>query len=116
MWPLFFLTVYTDVGRHVTVLPSPLGNGIGVGQTSAKDPGLLMKLKRLMAKWTTDRGQIVAEQDLEDDVIMDRLVNDQQFRALATRLLQRYGYLTPQLNPQSPAGQDQQVYCSAAWQ
>ncbi len=79
----------------------------------AKDPGLLMELKRLMAKQATERGQIVAEQDLEDDVIMDRLGTDKQFRALATRLLQRYGYLTPQMNPLSPEGQEQELLMKA---
>ena len=78
-----------------------------------KDPGLMMALKNLLAKQATDRGQIVAEQDLEDDVILDRLSTDQQFRALATRLLQRYGYLTPQVNPLSPAGQEQSLLLKA---
>jgi protein involved in polysaccharide export with SLBB domain len=75
----------------------------------AKDPGLMVELKRLMAKQATDRGQILAEKDLVDSAILDRLENDSRFRALATRLFQRYDYLTPQLNPQSTAGQEQEL-------
>ena len=78
-----------------------------------KDPGLLVELKRLMAKQATERGQIVAEQDLEDPVVLERLETDSEFRALATRLLQRYGYLTPQVNPLSPEGQQQDFLMKA---
>ena len=74
-----------------------------------KDPGLMVELKRLMAKEATDKGQIVAEQDMADLAILDRLENDPRLRALATRLLQRYGYLTPQINTQSPEGQEQDL-------
>ena len=79
----------------------------------AKDPGLMVELKRLMAKQAIDKGQIVGEQDLVDSAILDRLGTDTRFRALATRLLQRYGYLTPQLNPQSPSGQEQDLLLKA---
>jgi polysaccharide export outer membrane protein len=79
----------------------------------AKDPGLMVELKRLMAKQAIDKGQIVGEQDLADAAILDRLAIDTRFRALATRLLQRYGYLTPQLNPQSPSGKEQDLVLKA---
>jgi len=78
-----------------------------------KDPGLMVELKRLMAKQAIDKGQIVGEQDLADAVILDRLTTDTRFRALATRLLQRYGYLTPQLNPLSPSGKEQDLVLKA---
>jgi len=74
-----------------------------------RDPGLMVELKRLMAKEAIDKGQIVTEEDLTDAAILDRLTTDIRFRALATRLLQRYGYLTPQLNPQSPSGKEQEL-------
>jgi polysaccharide export outer membrane protein len=74
-----------------------------------KDPGLMVELKRLFAKQATDRGQIVTEQDMADMAILDRLENDPRFRALATRLLQRYGYLTPRINTQSPEGEEQDL-------
>src|SRR5208282_995355 len=66
-----------------------------------------------MAKQAIEKGQIVAEQDLEDNAILDRLANDTRFRALATRLLQRYGYLSPQLNPLSPMGKEQDLLLKA---
>ena len=79
----------------------------------SKEPGLMVELKRLMAKQATDHGQIVVERDLADSVILERLTKDARFRALATRLLQRYGYLTPQLNPKSPAGEEQDLLLKA---
>ncbi len=78
-----------------------------------KVPGLMVELKRLMAKQAIEKGQIVAEQDMEDDAIMDRLTTDAHFRALATRLLQRYGYLSPQFNPQSYMGEEQDMLLRA---
>ena len=84
-----------------------------IREVLAKDPGLMVELKRLMAKQATEKGQIVAEQDLEDDAILDRLATDTRFRALATRLLQRYGYLSPQLNPLSPSGKEQDLLLRA---
>ena len=50
---------------------------------------------------------------MEDDAILDRLATDIRFRALATRLLQRYGYLTPQLNPLSPSAREQDLLLRA---
>ncbi len=72
-----------------------------------KELGLLVELKRWVAKEATDRGQIVEDADLTDRAIFDRLTRDQQFRAVATRLLQRYGYLLPKLNPDSELAQEQ---------
>ncbi len=80
-----------------------------IREVLAKDPGLMVELKRLMAMQAIEKGQIVAEQDLEDSAILDRLTTDTRFRALATRLLQRYGYLSPQLNPLSPRGREQDL-------
>jgi polysaccharide biosynthesis/export protein len=74
-----------------------------------KDPGLFVELKRLMAKQATERGQIVSEDDLKDDVVLTRLETDTRFRSLATRMLQRYGYLTPQVNPTSEVGREQDL-------
>lgn len=84
-----------------------------IREVLAQDPGLMMELKRLMAKQATDRGQIVSEQDLENSAILDRLETDTHFRALATRLLQRYGYLTPQINPKSFEYQEQSLLLRA---
>jgi polysaccharide export outer membrane protein len=70
------------------------------------NPGLLVELKRWMAKDASDKGQIVQDEDLEDAAIFHRLHRDANFRAAATRLLQRYGYLLPTLNPSSEAGKE----------
>ena len=70
------------------------------------NPGLLVELKRWMAKDASDKGQIVQDEDLEDAAIFHRLHRDPNFRAAATRLLQRYGYLLATLNPSSAAGRE----------
>ena len=80
-----------------------------IREVLARDPGLMVELKRLLAKQATEKGQIVTEQDMTDSAILDRLENDPRFRSLATRLLQRYGYLAPQINEQSPEGQEQDL-------
>src|ERR1700693_5431450 len=64
-----------------------------------KDPGLLVELKRLAIKQATDDGQIVEDSSLTDQAIFDRLEQDIKFRSLATRLVQRCGYLLPSFNP-----------------
>jgi protein involved in polysaccharide export with SLBB domain len=74
-----------------------------------QDPGLLVELKRWMAKDATDKGQIIVESDLTDDAIFDRIENDVPFRSIATRLVQQYGYLVPRLNPNSPQGKEQDL-------
>lgn len=72
-----------------------------------KDPGLMLELKRWVAKDATDHGQIVSDADLTDDAIFQRLESDVPFRSVATTILQRYGYLLPNLNPDSPQGKEQ---------
>ena len=66
-----------------------------------KDPGLLVELKNLVAKEATANGQLVDDRDLTDQAIFDRLADDITFRSVATQLLQRYGYLLPNINPDS---------------
>ncbi len=66
-----------------------------------KDAGLLVELKRLAIKEATDNGQVVEDSSLTDQAIFDRLEQDIKFRSLATRLVQRYGYLLPTFNPDS---------------
>lgn len=74
-----------------------------------KDPGLMVELKRWVAEDATNHGQLVSESDLTDDAIYSRLDTDTRFRGIATLLLQRYGYLTPVVNPDSPMGREQQL-------
>ena len=71
-----------------------------------RDPGLLVELKRWMASDATTHGQIVTDADLAESAIFDRLETDVQFRAVATRLVQRYGYLVPKVNPDSDIGKE----------
>jgi len=74
-----------------------------------KDTGLMVELKRWVAKDATDHGQIIDESDLTEDAIFNRLELDVRFRSVATQLLQRYGYLIPKLNPDSPNGKEQDL-------
>jgi polysaccharide export outer membrane protein len=73
-----------------------------------KDAGLLVELKRWVAKEASDNGQVVKESNLADQAIFDRLDRDTTFRAVATRLLQRYGYLLPAPNPDSSFAKEQE--------
>ena len=74
-----------------------------------KDTGLLVELKRWVAKDATAHGQIISDSDLTDDAIFDRLEMDVQFRSVATQLVQRYGYLVPRLNPESEAAKEHEL-------
>ena len=73
-----------------------------------KDPGIMVEVKHLIAKEASDNGQFVNDEDLTDQAVNDRLTNDLGFRAAVTRLVQRYGYLLPQFNPDSDAGKQQE--------
>src|SRR5260370_17130417 len=74
-----------------------------------KDTGLLVELKRWVAKDATGHGQIISDGDLTDDAIFDRLETDVQFRSVATLLVQKYGYLVPALNPESQAAKEHEL-------
>src|SRR5229473_6324330 len=74
-----------------------------------KDAGILVELKRWVAKEATDNGQIVEDSSLTDQTIFDRLEMDITFRSVATRLVQRYGYLRPNVNPDSEFGKEQEL-------
>src|SRR5579864_1444057 len=73
-----------------------------------KDAGLLVELKRWVAKEATDNGQVVEDSNLSDQAIFDRLDHDVAFRSVATRLVQRYGYLLPAANPESSFGKEEE--------
>jgi protein involved in polysaccharide export with SLBB domain len=73
------------------------------------NPGLMIELKRLLALRATERGQILTEDDLTNQAVYDKLDSDLKFRSAATRLLQRYGYLMPTVNPNSELGQERQI-------
>ncbi len=92
-----------DNMRLVSASPAEIKTVLGT------DPGLMVELKRWVAKDATNHGQIIGEADLTDDAIYSRLESDVQFRAIATQLVQRYGYLSPKVNPQSVAGKEQEL-------
>jgi protein involved in polysaccharide export with SLBB domain len=75
----------------------------------ARDAGLMVELKRWVAKEATDNGQIVEDASLTDEAVFERLDHDLVFRSVATRLAQRYGYLLPIINPESDAGKEQDL-------
>ncbi len=66
-----------------------------------QDAGLMVELKRTLAEDAGASGQILEESDLSESAVNQRLVEDLHSRVLATRLLQRYGYLLPRVNPDS---------------
>ena len=74
-----------------------------------KDEGLLVELKRWVAKEATDNGQVLDDSTLTDQAIFDRLEQDVTFRSIATRLLQRYGYLIPSPNPDSDFAKEKEL-------
>src|SRR6516162_9776829 len=74
-----------------------------------KEAGLMVELKRLLAQDAGASGQILEESDLTDVAVSERLQSDLHARVLATRLLQRYGYLVPRLNPDSDLESEQKL-------
>jgi protein involved in polysaccharide export with SLBB domain len=75
----------------------------------SRNAGLMVQLKRWVAKEATDNGQVVEDSKLTDQAIFDRLETDIAFRSVATRLLQRYGYLMPAPAPDSDLAREKQL-------
>ncbi len=73
------------------------------------DPGLFVELKRWIAKDATAHGQVIADTDLTEEAIFARLEEDITFRAVATALVQKYGYLQPEVNPNSMLAKQQEL-------
>jgi polysaccharide export outer membrane protein len=101
----------TDTSTNVSILSSQNMSRVGASAAEIKsillkDNGLMVELKRWIAKDATDNGQIVIDSDLTDDAIFDRLETDVQFRSLATALVQRYGHLIPKFAPDSGAAKE----------
>ena len=115
-----FLTRFVTPGQNQSTRQSPTQNSqlgrenlsrvsASAGEIKAviiRDVGLMVELKKWVAKDATDHGQIITDADLTNDAIFDRLDSDTQFRAVATQLVQRYGYLVPQMNPDSEQGRE----------
>ena len=75
----------------------------------AKDPGLLVELKRWIAEEAGEYGQVVDDASLSDLAVFERLERDPAFRSVATRLVQKYGYLLPVINPTSDMAKEQDL-------
>src|SRR5580698_11552277 len=71
--------------------------------------GLMVELKRWVAKDATDHGQIISDSDLTNDAIFERLETDIRFRSIATMIVQKYGFLVPRVNPESELGKEQEL-------
>ncbi len=84
-------------------------SSVQIREILVKDAGLLVELKRWIAKEATDNGQVVRESSLSQEAIFERLDRDVTFRSVATRLLQRYGYLLPSPNPDSSLAKEQEL-------
>ena len=84
-----------------------------IRQVLVKDTGLMVELKRWIARDAADNGQIVEDSNLTDDAIFERLEHDIEFRSYATLLLQGYGYLMPTVNPESEIGRQQELLLQA---
>ena len=84
-------------------------SSIQIRDILVKDAGLLVELRRWIAKEATDNGQVVRESNLSEETIFERLDRDVTFRSVATRLLQRYGYLLPSPNPDSSLAKEQDL-------
>src|SRR2546429_576243 len=80
-----------------------------IGSVLVRDEGLMVELKRWVAKEASDSGQVVEDSNLTDQAIFERLERDVAFRSVATRLLQRYGYLTPKPNPDSDFAKEKEL-------
>jgi len=82
-------------------------SSVQIREILVKDAGLLVELKRWIAKEATDNGQVLQPANLSEEAIFDRLDKDVAFRSVATHLLQRYGYLLPVQNPESSSAREQ---------
>jgi polysaccharide biosynthesis/export protein len=74
-----------------------------------KDSGLMVEIKRWVAQDATDHGQVISDPDLTNDAIFQRLEADSQFRAVTTKIVQKYGYLLPLMNPESEVGKEREL-------
>ena len=74
-----------------------------------REAGLMVEFKRILAQEAGISGQILEESDLTDASIAERLRLGLRARVLATRLLQRYGYLVPRVNPDSDLAAEQKL-------
>ena len=85
-----------------------------IGGVLRGDPGLFLELKYMVAQKAGEVGQVAVESDLTDEAILARIRDDRKFRAAATLLLQRYGYLLPKAKGGSGGGGEKEARASEA--
>src|SRR6202041_3299058 len=100
-------TVGSDLGRDN--LSRVAASAADLKSVLLTEVGLMVELKRWVAKDATDHGQIISDSDLTNDDIFERLETDSQSRAIATAIVQKYGFLVPRLNPESDLGRQQEL-------
>src|SRR5271156_1054933 len=86
-------TIGSDLGRDN--LSRVAASATELKAVLLTEVGLLVELKRWVAKDATDHGQIISDSDLTNDAIFERLETDIQSRSVATAIVQRYGFLVP---------------------
>src|ERR1700678_4299986 len=109
-------TVGSDLGRDN--LSRVAASATELKSVLLTEVGLMVELKRWVAKDATDHGQIISDSDLTNDAIFERLESDIRFRSVATMIVQKYGFLVPRVNPLSELGKEQELLVQerAKWQ
>src|ERR1700683_1720096 len=100
-------TIGSDLGRDN--LSRVAASAAELKAVLLTEVGLMVELKRWVAQDATDHGQVISDSDLTNDAIFQRLESDSQFRAIATKIGQRYGYLLPIVNPDSEARKEREL-------
>ena len=98
-------TIGSDLGRDN--LSRVAASAAELKAVLLTEVGLMVELKRWVAKDATDHGQIISDSDLTNDAIFERLETDVRFRSIATTIVQKYGFLVPRVNPESELGREQ---------
>src|SRR3984885_9734997 len=100
-------TVGSDLGRDN--LSRVAASATELKSVLLTEVGLMVELKRWVARDATDHGQIISDSDLTNDAIFERLETDIRFRSIATTIVQKYGFLVPRVNPESEQGKEQEL-------
>jgi polysaccharide export outer membrane protein len=109
-------TIGSDLGRDN--LSRVAASAAELKAVLLTEVGLMVELKRWVAKDATDHGQIISDSDLTNDAIFERLESDIRFRSVATMIVQKYGFLVARVNPLSELGKEQELLVQerAKWQ
>jgi polysaccharide biosynthesis/export protein len=97
----------TDLARENLGLVA--ASATDISMVLQQEPGLMVDLKEWIARDATNQGQVLADSDLTDLAVLDRLQTDVRLRSVATTLLRKYGYLQPRVNPDSSLAEEQKL-------